>query len=136
MFEDMSRIFIVDDSKIFRFTVVKLFSFSGFEGELVEFESATELINFLIDNRSKPELFPDLILLDINMPSKSGFDCLEELKELGEPFSKLKVKILSSSIDKDDISRANDFEQVEGFITKPLNPSLVQGIIQQVETAA
>jgi hypothetical protein len=46
------------------------------------------------------------------------------------------VKILSSSIDKDDISRANDFEQVEGFITKPLNPSLVQGIIQQVETAA
>jgi CheY-like chemotaxis protein len=136
MFEDMSRIFIVDDSKIFRFTVVKLFSFSGFEGELVEFESATELINFLIDNRSKPELFPDLILLDINMPSKNGFDCLEELKELGEPFSKLKVKILSSSIDKDDISRANDFEQVEGFITKPLNPSLVQGIIQQVETAA
>lgn len=46
----MSRIFTVDDSKIYRFTVVKLFSFSGFEEELVEFESATELINFLIEN--------------------------------------------------------------------------------------
>lgn len=132
----MSRIFIVDDSKIFRFTVVKLFGFSGFNGELVEFESANELINFLIDNRNKPDVFPDLILLDINMPNKNGFDCLEELKKLGDPFSKLKVKILSSSIDKDDMAKADEFEQVEGFITKPLNPALVQGIIQQVESAA
>ncbi|MFY0672930.1 MAG: response regulator [Bacteroidia bacterium] len=132
----MSRIFIVDDSKIFRFTVVKLFGFSGFDGELVEFESATELIDFLIENKSKPELLPQLILLDINMPNISGFECLHELQKLGSPFSEIKVKILSSSIDKEDISKANEFAQVEGFITKPLNPNLVQGIIQQLEPAS
>lgn len=136
MLETIRKVFIVDDSKIFRFTVVKLFGFSGFDGEISEFESGQSLIEYLIENKNQAELLPDLILLDINMPNLSGFDCLEELKKLGEPFSNLKVKMLSSSIDKDDMDRAAAFRQVEGFISKPLNHSIVKNLIGRVEEAA
>jgi CheY-like chemotaxis protein len=49
--------------------------------------------------------FPDLLLLDLKMPRKSGFDVLEWLRD-SEPFGHLPVVILSSSDDPRDITRA------------------------------
>ncbi len=136
MYDHMSRIFIVDDSKIFRFTVVKLFDISGYTGELVEFESGSELIEFLNENKHNADVLPNLILLDINMPHLSGFDTLEELKTLGVPLNNLPVYILSSSIDKEDVEKAHSFPQVEGFITKPLSPMVVKNLLSSLDLAA
>ena len=62
---------------------------------------------------------PDLILLDLNLPIKNGFDVLRELK--GDDKLKLiPVVVLSSSKREEDIVRAYD-SGANCYITKPVD---------------
>jgi DNA-binding NarL/FixJ family response regulator len=54
-----------------------------------------QLMNLL--NRAKDNL-PDILFLDINMPRKNGFECLNEIKAT-DKLSKLHVIIYSTSLD-------------------------------------
>lgn len=128
----MKRIFLVDDSKVFRFTVKKMFQFFGYDGELLEFENGILALDKLIELKDDSSKMPDLILLDINMPEKNGFELLDALKLLEAPLNNLKVKMLSSSIDPIDIAKADTYTQVIGFLTKPLNPVMVKEIIEDL----
>lgn len=129
------KVFLVDDSKIFRFTVKKMFSVSGFDGELVEFEDGQFAYNFISEHFDKPDMLPDLILLDINMPVMSGWDFLEAIRDL-KASKPLEIRILSSSIDPMDIERSKEFNQVDGYLTKPLNLETIKEIMNEFGKAA
>ena len=58
---------------------------------------------------------PDLLLLDLKMPKKSGFDVLRMVEENPEGFTHLPVIILSSSDDPRDVRRANDLGATKYF---------------------
>lgn len=53
----------------------------------------------LIDHLAGPFELPDVLFLDLNMPVKNGFECLEELK-LDQTFQHIPVIIYSHSYDK------------------------------------
>lgn len=53
-----------------------------------------QLMNFLA---AKPDNLPDVIFLDLNMPRKSGFECLSEIK-LIDKLKDLPVIIFSTSL--------------------------------------
>lgn len=48
------------------------------------------------------DVFPDLVLLDLNMPNKNGIECLLEIRS-NAVFAKLPVVVLSTSKDPHDI---------------------------------
>ncbi|MGE5680699.1 MAG: response regulator [Bacillota bacterium] len=60
---------------------------------------------------------PDIILLDINIPEKSGFEVLSELKK-SERLMEIPVIIITSSISDEDKEYARKLGAV-GFISKP-----------------
>jgi len=61
---------------------------------------------------------PDLLLLDINMPKKNGFEVLEEIK--ADPILKsLPVVMLTTSSSEADVDQAYK-SGASGFITKPV----------------
>ena len=60
---------------------------------------------------------PDLILLDINMPNKDGFEVLAELKS-DSVLRRVPVVVFSTSDSQEEIDRAYD-EGASTFITKP-----------------
>lgn len=58
----------------------------------------------LLDKLSKAvKHLPEMIFLDINMPRKNGFDCLEEIRSTKGDLKKVKIIMLSTSSNPENI---------------------------------
>ncbi|MBU0485610.1 MAG: response regulator [Proteobacteria bacterium] len=86
-------------------------------------EDGEELMDFLnhkgkyTDKEKNPR--PGLILLDLNMPRKSGREALEEIK--GDPkLRSIPIVVMTTSKAEEDIVRSYDLG-VNSFITKPVS---------------
>ncbi|HEX8334969.1 MAG TPA: response regulator [Segetibacter sp.] len=62
---------------------------------------------------------PDAILLDLNMPSKSGKECLEEIRAI-DGFAEVPILILSTSNYKEDVRFCLE-KGANGYYVKPQN---------------
>ena len=62
---------------------------------------------------------PDLILLDLNLPKKSGLEVLKEIKE-DEDLRRIPVVVLTISSNEEDLLKAYNLH-ANCFINKPLN---------------
>lgn len=83
--------------------------------ELREFEDGTQLLQFL---KKAPEIQPDLVILDINMPGMSGNEVLKELRN-NSSWSTLKVVMFTNSAAEIDRLYAKSLNAA--FITKPMS---------------
>lgn len=84
-------------------------------GELVWITDGGTAIEYLASLQSKP----DLIIVDINLPKRSGFEVIEFLKS-STSFQSLPTVTLTSSRDEKDRERANALG-VFRFLNKPLH---------------
>ena len=87
-----------------------------------------ELMNYLAENM---EQLPDVVFLDINMPNKSGIECLEEIKQ-HKKLKGLPVVMFSTSYENKAINmlfkngadiyvrKPNDLEQLKQVIQHAL----------------
>ena len=65
---------------------------------------------------------PVALLLDINMPTMSGWEFLENFNRLEEKIRNIfSVFIVSSSVDPRDKKLALENYHIRGFVTKPVN---------------
>jgi len=73
---------------------------------------------------------PDVIFLDLNMPRKNGFECLDEIK-LSEKLKNIPIVIFSTSDQPEAINKV--YEQgASYFLTKPSSFPLLKQAIQKV----
>ncbi len=71
------------------------------------------------------EQYPAIILLDINLPVKSGWDFLDEMKNIPCHFTHLpKVFITSSSDHPRDVEKAKSYPEIIEFLPKPMTEEL------------
>jgi two-component system, chemotaxis family, response regulator Rcp1 len=73
---------------------------------------------------------PQLVLLDINLPKRSGFEVLAELKADRE-LRGIPVLILSTSDSQEDVARAYDL-QAACFINKPTDFEEFATIVEHI----
>ncbi len=71
---------------------------------------------------------PDIVLLDLNMPKKSGKEVLQEIKG-DERLKHIPVIILTSSHAETDIAKTYDLH-ANGYIVKPVNPEKFMDMIR------
>jgi CheY-like chemotaxis protein len=74
---------------------------------------------------------PDIILLDINLPRKNGFEVLEQIKN--DPnLKRIPVIMLSSSSSEDHIHKSYDLN-VNCYVTKPVDFDEYMQVVKIIE---
>jgi chemotaxis family two-component system response regulator Rcp1 len=74
---------------------------------------------------------PDIILLDLNLPQKSGADVLAEIKA-DEDLRRIPVVVLTTS-DADEDVRASYERSANCYVTKPVTLDQYAAVIQAIE---
>ncbi len=129
----MSRfqsIMLIDDSEIDNLVNKHIITKNELSENLIVCSSAKEALEYLNKCISGDEqIVPDLLLLDINMPIMNGFGFLVEFGKLPSDFiSNIKIIMLTSSVDPNDIRKANESTFVHGFVSKPLSADLLLNV--------
>jgi len=109
---------ITDDDRDDREFLTEALTQTGFPGVIRVFENGEELMNHLT---SSPRLNAELIVLDLNMPLKNGYETLKELKQ-HSILKDITVVILTSSSRLQDEKYCYDLG-CKYFLKKPLNYS-------------
>lgn len=128
----MIDVFLVDDDDINNFLLKHLITKSEFGVNLKTFNNPVEAVT-RIKNHHNHNCKIDLLLLDINMPSMSGWDVLDELRMSGESIIECsKIYMLSSSIYSSDMEQAENYKEVSGFISKPIGLEQLTNIFKEI----
>jgi len=114
----------VDDDPILLMLNELVLKEYAFCNELIKIESAELALEYFSQQSQKPlseAVLPNILFLDINMPTMDGWKFLDEFTETFQQFhSKVSIVILSSSVNPADIERANKHPLVIGFMPKPM----------------
>jgi len=127
------RVMIIDDSKIDRLLVELNIKRYDFAEEIISKESAKSALQYLEASANCPEKLPELIFLDIRMPEIDGFGFLCEFEKLPDSVKKnCTIMMLSSSLDPEDLDRAEKNVFVKKFVNKPINGQKLQEIVDDI----
>jgi two-component system, chemotaxis family, response regulator Rcp1 len=74
---------------------------------------------------------PDIILLDLNLPKKNGFDVLKVIKE-DEELRRIPVAVLTTSKAEEDILRSYNL-YANCFISKPIDFEQFTKVVKSIE---
>ena len=74
-----------------------------------------------------------VVFLDLNMPILNGFGFLDLIQQVPNAFDeKLSVYIMTSSLNDDDLERAQNYPIVKKYLSKPMTMDMVNEICAEV----
>ncbi|HEY8934212.1 MAG TPA: response regulator [Cyclobacteriaceae bacterium] len=121
----LNCIMLIDDNPDDNFFHERVIRKCDAAENIIVMQAATVALEYL---QSKPDMCPDLIFLDINMPGMNGWEFLEEYNKLDKSLqSRVIVIMLTTSENPDDQIKAVNI--VTDFKTKPLTKEMLEEII-------
>jgi len=122
----VKKILVVDDEESIRKIVDYALTEAGYEVHLAQDGSGAE---FMLG-----QIKPDLVILDVMLPGKSGLDIAKDLRATSD------VPIIMLSARGDEVDRILGLEfGADDYVTKPFSPrelvSRVKAILRRVEGA-
>ncbi len=129
----MSPVLYAEDTPDDVFFMQYAFEEAGFPNPLVSVKNGQEAMDYLAgrghfaDRDAYP--FPCLLLLDLKMPLKDGFDVLRWVR--GRPELKaLRVVVVSASDQDCDLQLAQSLDIID-YVVKPTSPSRLVKLLKQ-----
>ncbi len=110
---DVKEICVIDDDSIALYLAEKIFEYELPDIPFKGFDNVNTSLTYLSDNPHTKRL----ILVDLNMPIRDGWNFLENYNFNAD---KDLIFILSSSENIADKNKAKSFTQVTGYIEKPI----------------
>ncbi len=105
----MAHVLVVDDSEDIRFALATILEDAGHE--VSEAADGLEVIPSILKNR------PDVVLLDVAMPRKDGFETLQQMKD-DERTRDIPVIMVTAKGQPEDLTRARALS-ARDYISKP-----------------
>ena len=120
---------LIDDSDIDNAVNTKLLKLSRLSQEILSFTDPRKGLEFV--QRNGPTwTSPRWVLLDIQMPGINGFEWLELFRELPEAVQSMcRIYMLSASIDRVELLRAEEDPSVIALMEKPLDVYMFRQLI-------
>jgi len=118
------KVLLVEDDKFLRTVLEKKLLAEGFE--VISAIDGDEALEKIISNK------PDLILLDVILPKRSGFLVLENIKEDPE-LKNVPVLIISNLGQEEDIKKGLSLGAIEYFVKAKIS---LEDIVKKVKEYA
>ena len=126
-------VLLVEDDLNDIFLVKRAFKMARIQNPLQIVTDGLEAIEYLrgdgkySDRQAYP--LPRLIVMDIKMPRKTGFEVLEWVKGDGRPLRRVPIVIVSSSDNPSDINRAYELG-ANAYMVKPVDYKAVEHLFE------
>ncbi|QNM84960.1 response regulator [Polaribacter pectinis] len=129
MQEDSIYIVLADDDEDDRLFFEEAFEELKINTKVETYNDGVELMNYL---NSEINSLPNILFLDLNMPKKSGMECLLEIKN-NDRFKDIAIAIYSTSASEEDIE--NTFVMGANiYIKKPDDFKKLKKVLSNVVT--
>jgi CheY-like chemotaxis protein len=126
----IKKLLLIDDDQLTSYLIKKLI---GGIGEVKEFqikENGLEGLEYLAELRYNQQSFPDVILLDIDMPVMNGFEFAEIYENIyWNKYPGTKLIMVTSSKRKPDFEKCLSYKCVVDCIYKPLTPEKIEQLV-------
>ncbi len=130
----INNFIIIDDDKVNNKVCTKILEQMYPKAGIVDFLEARKGLDYIAEKFTQNENERAVLLLDIIMPVMNAWDFLEEFEKLSESIkSRIKIYILSSSVDKNDMAKAHANKYVEYYLIKPLTKESIHLIVHVLE---
>lgn len=129
----LDLILCVDDDPITLMLCKMVIARTSFASEILTAQNGEEALDYFDDLKlnnlgADIKRYPQLILLDLNMPVMGGWEFLDLYLKKGydSVFKDCKVIVLSSTIDPADINKAKTYPMVLDFMSKPITKEMLE----------
>lgn len=123
------RIMLIDDDSAAHIYHGVMIDNAGLDkSNISEFSSVKEAIESLEENKANPEILPEYIIVDLNMPVHNGWDFIDQFSQIAFSKDPPKIYIVTNSENPQDIKRAESLEQVSGIKTKFLTEEFFRAL--------
>ena len=123
------NVLLIDDNHIDNLINRKILDNAKYAEKITVIDSPNKAFEFLRNSLQTGIDVPEVIFLDLRMPVMNGFEFLKSLTDLPnlKPFL-IKIFVLSSSLDPNDIKKIKENHLVAKFIGKPLTNQILEEI--------
>ena len=130
----IKRILLIDDDEISNFINERKIRNAAITEQIDVCISGSRALNLLSEIIDKNQQKPEVILLDINMPVMDGFGFLNEFVKLPFTFTEeIKIAMLTSSLEKEEVKRSYEYKNVVDFINKPLSTEKITVLLNKID---
>jgi len=127
------NVMVIDDNRIDLYIASRMITYNNFGKKVMQYSSAIEALKYLQENQENIPELPEVILLDIYMPGMSGFEFMKKYDKLSTAIKKIcRVFIISSSLDEQDLNRANNNKNIVAMKEKPLTKEFLIDLKQTI----
>ncbi|WP_268847335.1 response regulator [Flavobacterium aestivum] len=122
----LDLIMCIDDDPITLLLFKKVINKALFSKEIITAQNGEEALEFFKSIKDTTTKQPQLIFLDLNMPVMGGWEFLDYFnKPEYLNFNNIKVVVLSSTIDPEDVKKSKTYPIVIDFLPKPITTSML-----------
>ena len=134
----LEQILCVDDDPITLMLCKKVIVKASFSKEIITSQNGEEALQYFNSlkyaaTEHPTKNHPQLIFLDLNMPVMGGWEFLDHFNSLEfSEFKNIKVIVLSSTIDPEDIEKSKTYPMVIDFLSKPITSTMLEYLKNKV----
>ncbi|MEP2056273.1 MAG: response regulator [Maribacter litoralis] len=127
------NILLVDDDELYLYLMEKTIHQLSKELVVSTFTDGEQAVEYIAECTKQNLDLPEVIFLDINMPFLDGWGFLNEFKKLKPKIiNNINIYMVSSSMRDSDIKRASNFEELTGYVVKPVNKIQLSEIFKKI----